>query len=124
VLVHRGQLDCDAGRFARGRAGEGNAVSLRGRMIEERAALPDGGEVLIRIGVLPDPYVPKKQLDTVTIELERAGEHIAAVTTMLSPEQESEALAMAREVKAGIEAGEVEPTAAGIETYADRIPAP
>jgi hypothetical protein len=105
-------------------AGEGNAVSLRGRMIEERAALPDGGEVLIRIGVLPDPYVAKKQLDTVTIELERAGEHIAAVTTMLTPEQESEALAMAREVKAGIEAGEFEPTAAAIEVYADRIPAP
>jgi hypothetical protein len=110
--------------LARRPVGEGNAVSLRGRTIEQRAALPGGGEVLIRIGVLPDPYVAKKQLDTVTIELERAGEHIAAVATVLTPDQESEALAMAREVKAGIEAGEIEPTAAAIEVYADRIPTP
>jgi hypothetical protein len=99
-------------------------MSLRGRPIEERAALPGGGEVLIRVGVLPDPYVAKKQLDTVTIELELGGEHIGAVTTLLDPKQESEARAMAREVKAGIEAGEIEPTAAAIEVYADRIPTP
>jgi hypothetical protein len=105
-------------------AGEGNAVSLRGRSVEERAALPSGGEVLIRIGVLSDPYVAKKQIDTVTMELERAGEHIAAVTTLLRPDQESEAQAMAREVKAALEAGSVEPTAAAIEVYADRIPTP
>jgi hypothetical protein len=104
--------------------GEGNAMSLRGRPIEERASLPDGGEVLIRVGVLADPYVAKRNIDTVTIELEHAGEHIAAVTTMLNPKQESEALAMAREVKAGIESGEIEPTAAAIEVYADRIPTP
>jgi len=97
-------------------------VSLRGRTIEERATLPTGGEVIIRVGVLPDPYIPKKELDTVTVELERAGEHLAAVTTVLNPDQESEAVALAREVKAGLESGELEPTAGAIEPLADRIP--
>jgi hypothetical protein len=99
------------------------AVSLRGRTIEERATLPTGDEVLIRVGVLPDPYVPKRELDTVSVELERGGEHLAAVTTVLEPEHESEARALAREIKDGLESGELEPTAAAIEPLADRIPA-
>src|SRR3712207_1046221 len=99
------------------------AVSLRGRTIEERATLPTGDEVLIRVGVLPDPYIPKRELDTVSVELERDGEHLAAVTTVLSVDQESEAVALAREIRAGLEAGTLEPTAAAIEPLADRIPA-
>ena len=99
------------------------SVSLRGRTIEERATLPsDGGEVVIRVGVLPDPYIPKQELDTVSVELERDGEHLAAVTTVLGVEQESEARALAREIRTGLESGELEPTAAAIEPLADRIP--
>jgi hypothetical protein len=97
-------------------------MSLRGRTVEERARLPEGDDVVVRIGVLGDPYIAKKELDTVTIELEREGEHLAAVNTVLAPEQESEAVALAREIKAGLESGELEPTAAALEPLADRIP--
>ena len=99
-------------------------MSLRSRTIEERATLPTGSEVVIRVGVLPDPYVARKELETVSVELEAEGEHLAAVTTVLDPEHESEARALAREIKAGLESGELEPTAAAIEPLADRIPTP
>jgi hypothetical protein len=112
------------GRFDRGGAGEGTAVSLRGRTIEERATLPSGDEVVIRVGVLPDPYIPRSELDTVSVELEGSGEHLAAVATVLNPDQESEALALAREIKNGLESGELEPTAGAIEPLAERIPTP
>lgn len=75
----------------------------------------------MRVGVPDDSYVAKKDIDTVTVELERHGEHLAAVNTVLDPGQESEALALAREIKAGLESGELEPTAAAIEPLADRI---
>jgi hypothetical protein len=98
-------------------------VSLRGRTIEERAAMASGGDVVIRVGVLPDSYVPKRELDTVSIELERDGEPLAAVVTVLNPDQESEARALARELKTLLESGDLEPTAAAIEPFADRLPA-
>lgn len=97
-------------------------MSLRGRTIEERATLPNGGEVVVRVGVLGDPYIAKRELDTVTVELEREGEHLAAVNTVLEAEQESAAVALVREIKAGLESGKLEPTAAAIEPLADRIP--
>ena len=99
-------------------------MSLHGRTIEERATLPDGGEVVVRVGVLPDPYIERRELDTVSLELEQHGEHLAAVTTVLNPDQVSEARALALEVKAGLESGTLEPTAAAIEPLADRMPSP
>jgi hypothetical protein len=87
------------------------------------ATLAGGGDVIIRVGVLPDPYIPKQELETVSVELERDGEHLAAVATVLSPDQDSEALALAREIKRGLESGALEPTAGAIEPLADRIPA-
>jgi len=97
-------------------------VSLRGEPVEERAVLPDGREVLIRIGVPDDPYVPKRELATVDLELFHGQEPLAAVTTLLAPEQTSEARAVAREIAAGLESGELEPSASAIEPYADSIP--
>ena len=97
-------------------------VSLRGRTVEEVATLPQGGQVVVRVGVLPDPYIAKRELDTVSIELEQNGEHLAAVTTVLNPDQESEARALAREVKQGLESGTLEPTAGAIEPLAERLP--
>ena len=44
---------------------------------------------------------------------------VAAVDTVLSPDQESEALALAREIAAGLESGQLAPTAAAIEPLAD-----
>ena len=94
-------------------------MSLNGRPVEQTATLPDGREVRIRVGVPDDPYIPKRELRTVDVELYDGEQHLAAVNTVLLPEQESEALALAREIVAGLESGELEPTAGAIEPLAD-----
>jgi hypothetical protein len=94
-------------------------VSLRGEPIEATATLPDGRSVHIRIGVPEDSYIPRRELDTVDIELFDGDHHLAAVNTVLGAEQESEARALAREIVAGLESGELEPTAAALEPLAD-----
>ena len=97
-------------------------MSLRSRPVEQTATLPNGGEVLVRVGVPDDSYIAKRELDTVAVELIQNGEHLAAVNTILAVEQESEALALAREIVSGLESGDLEPTAGAIEPLADRIP--
>ena len=97
-------------------------MSLKGRPIEQTASLPDGRVVHVRIGIPEDSYIPRKLLRTVDIELSTDGEHLAAVNSVLLPEQESEALALARRIVAGLESGELEPTAAAIEPLADDPP--
>jgi hypothetical protein len=97
-------------------------VTLNGNPVELAATLPDGREVLIRVGVPEDSYVARRELRTVDVELVSGGEHLAAVTSVLLPEQESEALALARRLKAGLESGELEPTAGAIEPLADDPP--
>jgi hypothetical protein len=94
-------------------------VSLNGRPIEQTATLPDGREVHVRVGVPDDPYIARRELRTVDVELFTAEEHLAAVNTVLRPEQESEAQALARAIVAGLESGELAPTAAAIEPLAD-----
>ena len=94
-------------------------MSLNGRPVEQTATLPDGREVHIRVGVPDDPYIAKRELRTVDVELYDGEQHLAAVNTVLLPEQESEALALAREIVAGLESGELEPTAGAIEPLAD-----
>ena len=83
------------------------------------ATLPDGRTIRIRIGVPEDSYIARRELDTVDIELFDGGQHLAAVNTVLGAEQESEARALAREIVAGLESGELEPTAAALEPLAD-----
>jgi len=97
-------------------------VSLNGRPIEHTASLPDGREVLLRIGIAEDPYIAKKELRTVDVELFDGELHLAAVNTVLLPEQESEARALARRIVAGLESGELQPTAGSIEPLADDPP--
>jgi hypothetical protein len=97
-------------------------VSLNGNPVELTAKLPDGREVLIRIGVPDDPYIPRRELHTVDVELSSSGEHLAAVNSVLLPEQQSEALALARRIKTGLESGELEPTAGAIGPLADDPP--
>jgi hypothetical protein len=94
-------------------------VSLRGRPVEQTATLPDGREVRVRVGVPEDPYIPRRELETVDVELYDGESHLAAVNTVLAPEQESEALQLVREIVQGLESGELEPTAAAIEPLAD-----
>jgi hypothetical protein len=96
-------------------------VTLRGRTIDETATLPDGRTIEVRVGVIDDPYIARKDLDTVDVELWEDGRPIAAVNTVLDVEQESEALELAREIVRGLEAGELEPTAGAIEPLADEL---
>ena len=44
------------------------------------------------------------------------------MNTILEPEQDHEARQLAREIVAGLESGELKPTAAAIEPLADRLP--
>jgi hypothetical protein len=94
-------------------------VSLKGEPIELAATLPDGREVQIRVGLPDDSYVTPQELRTVDVELTSGGEHLAAVASVLLPEQESEALQLARRIKLGLESGELEPTAGAIAPLAD-----
>ena len=96
-------------------------MSLRGRTIEQMATLPDGREVVVYVGVPDDPYISRSELETVDVELRSGGTVLAAVNTVLDPEQESEALELAREIAKGLASGELEPTAAGIEPLADTL---
>ena len=96
-------------------------MTLRGRPVEQPATLPDGREALIRIAVPEDPYIERKELDTVTLELVLDGEVAAVVNTVLDADQESEARALARDVAAGLESGELAPTAGALEPLADEL---
>jgi hypothetical protein len=82
------------------------------------AALPDGRSVRVWIGVPADAY---RDRDTVAVELLLVGgNHLAAVNTVLTADQVSEARGLAREIVAGLESGELEPTAAALEPLADQ----
>ena len=96
-------------------------MSLRARPVEAAATLPDGREAVVRVGVPDDPYVARRDLDTVSLELHVDGEVAAALNTVLDADQESEALALAREIAAKLESGELEPTAGAIEPLADTL---
>jgi hypothetical protein len=96
-------------------------VSLHGRTIQETARLPDGRVVTVHVGVPEDPYIPRAELTTVDVELHQDDRVLAAVNTVLDPEQEAEALHLARAVARGLEAGELQPTASAIEPLADTI---
>jgi hypothetical protein len=95
-------------------------VSLRGEPIEQSATLPDGRVVRVRVGVPEDSYIPRRDLDTVDIELYDGEQHLAAVNTVLDAEQVSEARQLVREVVAGLESGELEPSAGALEPLADQ----
>jgi hypothetical protein len=97
-------------------------VSLRGNAIEQTARLPDGRTATVRFSVPDDDYVDRKNLDTVALELRVDGRLEAALNTILEPEMDSEALRLAREITAGLESGELEPTAGSLERYADELP--
>jgi hypothetical protein len=94
-------------------------MSLRGEPIEATATLPDGRVVTVRVGVPQDSYIPSRELDTVDIELFEGEQHFAAVNTVLSADQSSEARALVRDIVARLESGGLEPTAAALEPLAD-----
>jgi hypothetical protein len=73
----------------------------------------------VRVGIPQDSYIAGRDLETVDVELSIEGRAIAAVNTVLRPEQESEARQLAREIVAGLESGELEPRAGALEPLAD-----
>jgi hypothetical protein len=97
-------------------------VSLKGRPIERDATLPDGRSLVVRIAVAADLYIPRRERTTVAIELVADGRVQATVNTLLTPAQVSEARKLADEVVTKLQSGEVQPTAAAIEPFADSIP--
>ncbi len=96
-------------------------MSLRSRAIEETASLPDGREIRVRAGVPDDSYIPKRELSTVDVELFEHDRPIAAVTTVLDPDQEGEAQQLVRDIVAGLESGTLQPTAGAIEPLAEEL---
>ena len=95
-------------------------MSLR-KPLERDATLPDGRVVHVRVGVPEDSYIPARLLDTVTLEVYDDSRHLAAVTTVLDVDQDSEGRTLLREVVDGLESGELAPTAHAIEPLADRL---
>jgi hypothetical protein len=96
-------------------------MNLRGGRVEQQAKLPDGRLATVVVGVPEDPYIPRRELATVDVELVIGEQVIAAVNTVLNPDQEGEARELAREIAFGLESGELEPTAAAIEPLADQL---
>ena len=74
----------------------------------------------MRVGVPDDSYIPRREIDTVDVELFVDGRAVAAVNTVLDADQASEALQLAREIVQGLESGTLEPTAAALEPLADQ----
>ena len=97
-------------------------MSLRGEPFERVADLPDGRQARVRVGVPDDPYIPKRELDTVALEVFMGDEVVATVNTILNPDQEDERHDLVREVVELLESGELEPSAAALEPYADSLP--
>jgi hypothetical protein len=97
-------------------------VSLRTYTIEREAALPDGRRAVVRLGLAADAYIPKREQETVVLELVIGETHEASLDTILDPEQEDDGAALVREIVQKLESGELEPTAGALEPYADRLP--
>lgn len=97
-------------------------MTLRANPVEQPAKLPDGRTLVVRIRLANDSYIPRRELDTVAVELVDGDEVAATVNTILRPDQTSEARALAREIAEGLESGSLEPTTAAIEPLADSIP--
>lgn len=96
-------------------------MTLRERAIEETVTLADGREAVVRLGLAEDPYIPAKELSTITLDLRIDGELAATLNTVLDPDDDGEARSIVRELVRGLEDGSVPPTAAALEPFADRL---
>ena len=97
-------------------------VSLRSAPVTEHATLPGGGTVTVWVGIPDDPYInDKSALKTVDVQLHEGDAVLASLSTVLEPGQAGEALVLAREVKAALEAGTIGLHAHDLEPFADRL---
>ena len=103
---------------------EWHTMSLRGGPIEQEVKLPDGRVVTVRVGLAEDSYIPRRELDTVVLELwdPRRGEHLAGVATILSADDVDAARTLLRRAVAGLGDGSLAPTAGALEPLADSVP--
>ena len=100
----------------------GSGMTLRAAPVVEHASLPGGGSITVWVGVPDDPYIDdKRQLTNVDVQLREGSSVVASLTTVLEPEQTSEAVQLAREVRLAIEAGEIGLHARELEPFADRL---
>ena len=99
-------------------SGDARGVTLREEPVVAQARLRDGREIDVRVVVPDDSYVERSQIDTVVVELEVDGEPLGVVATPLEPEDADRARALAQAIREGLERGELEPTAEGIEAAA------
>jgi len=77
--------------------------------------------VEVWVGVPDDPYIAKSELSNVDLQLREGSNVLATITTVLDPDQTSEALQLVREVRAAIEADQIPLTASALEPFADRL---
>jgi hypothetical protein len=89
--------------------------------VNETATMPDGRTVEVFVGVPDDPYIPRRELDTVDVELRSGDVVLAAVNTVLDVDQDGAARQLAREIVGGLEGGSLQPTAGAIEPLADEL---
>jgi hypothetical protein len=99
-------------------------MSLRSEPLEQEVTLPDGRVLAVRVGIADDSYIPRRELDTVVLELwdEERGEHLAGVATVLSADDVDAARSLLREAVTRLGDGSLEPTAGALEPLADSLP--
>ena len=99
-------------------------MSLRGEPLEQEVTLPDGRVVTVRVGIAEDSYIPRRELDTVMLEIwdEGKGEHLAGSRPSFPPDDVTPRRALLREVVAGLGDGSLAPTAGALEPLADSVP--
>jgi hypothetical protein len=104
--------------LAQSRRGQKVAVSLHERPVVRSAVLPDGRTVTVRVALLDDSYVSPDEIDTVVVELVYGDEVLGLVETALSADDDGDASTLAERVRDGLERGELQPSADGIEHIA------
>ena len=96
-------------------------MTLRGNPVERAVELPDGRTAIVRVAVPDDSYIPKRELDTVALELLVGDRVEATVNTVLDADNTNGASKLAHEVATGLESGELEPTASALEPLAETL---
>jgi hypothetical protein len=72
----------------------------------------------VRVTLLDDSYVSPDEMNTVVLELAEGDEVLGLVETALSADDDGEASSLAERVREGLERGELEPSADGVEHIA------